>query len=172
MEEEFTIPDGMTPEEATREMISRDAEKYGIKQLPQRKKIKLRSSKKIEKVPIAHQVEREENNQASDINLWKIIKEICANNWKALIFGTPIFFGILLIILGSFLEGSFPEVNPTPLINSIQSFFGWIPFLIGFIVFFVCIALFFSLFGDTVYTGPRGGKYRINSKGRKSYDVK
>ena len=24
---------------------------------------------------------------------------------------------------------------------------------------------------DTIYTGPRGGRYRYNSKGRKSYDV-
>ena len=24
---------------------------------------------------------------------------------------------------------------------------------------------------ERVYTGPRGGKYRINSNGRKSYDV-
>ncbi len=34
MEEKFIVPDGMTPEEATREMIRRDAEKYRIKQLP------------------------------------------------------------------------------------------------------------------------------------------
>jgi hypothetical protein len=25
--------------------------------------------------------------------------------------------------------------------------------------------------GDHVFIGPRGGRYRINSKGRKSYDV-
>lgn len=25
--------------------------------------------------------------------------------------------------------------------------------------------------GDPIYRGPRGGRYRINSKGRKSYDV-
>ena len=25
--------------------------------------------------------------------------------------------------------------------------------------------------GDTTFRGPRGGRYRINSKGRKSYDV-
>lgn len=26
--------------------------------------------------------------------------------------------------------------------------------------------------GDLVYTGPRGGRYRINGRGRKSYDVR
>ena len=25
--------------------------------------------------------------------------------------------------------------------------------------------------GDAIYTGPRGGRYRINGNGRKSYDV-
>ena len=27
-------------------------------------------------------------------------------------------------------------------------------------------------YGSGIYTGPRGGRYRINSKGRKSYDVR
>ena len=27
------------------------------------------------------------------------------------------------------------------------------------------------LWGDRIFIGPRGGRYRINSKGRKSYDV-
>ncbi len=25
---------------------------------------------------------------------------------------------------------------------------------------------------DNIYTGPRGGRYRVTNKGRKSYDVK
>lgn len=28
-----------------------------------------------------------------------------------------------------------------------------------------------SFLSDETYTGPRGGKYRVNSNGRKSYDV-
>ncbi len=36
---------------------------------------------------------------------------------------------------------------------------------------FLIIGGIYNLIEPIIYTGPRGGKYRINSKGNKSYDV-
>ncbi len=115
--------------------------------------------------------EEEEENGFNSSNIWTFTKEIFKNRWVTSLAASLISGGIVLIIIGSFLEGSSIWSVIDSFIDSIQSFFGWVLAIIGFIVFFVAIALFSSLFGETTYTGPRGGKYRINSKGHKSYDV-
>ena len=64
------------------------------------------------------------------------------------------------------------------LIQAPFKFMGWFGPLpvwekVPVVIFGILILSGISAFMEQiVYTGPRGGKYRINSKGKKSYDVR
>ena len=68
--------------------------------------------------------------------------------------------GLLLawVVGGGFL------ISPLPESLQAAGFTVWTVLLL-----LICIAAWLG--ANKIYIGPRGGRYRINSKGRKSYDV-
>ena len=60
---------------------------------------------------------------------------------------------------------------PIKLFNSIADWILGFPYFVQLIIVFFLFAIMWTFYYGNIYEGPRGGFYRINKNGNKSYDV-